>query len=177
MRLISSILLCAAVSKLFAEQNQEGTPASSPATLSSRLAAEIRATLPKYQPHPEKSENEAPAAPTDPDILVLPKVVVKQSAPPRILDNDLLKKKALNKRLIHEYENSLEGLDAILNGFSVPLFAPSMKARARGAYKQRKLDDLNNLIETNEVDHGGEELKKARDDMLRADDWQHHLVK
>ncbi len=180
MRLIGSILFCTTLNVLYADPLEQDQGTVLPAKLSSKLAAEIRASLPHYQPPSAKYEGEESetTTPAGPDLLILPKLVVKQKAPLRIVNDDLLKEAALNKRLIHEYKDSLEGLDAILNGFSLPLFAPSMQARARGAYKQRKLDRLNDLIQAiSKVDNSGAELKKAANEMNRADDWQHGLVK
>jgi len=168
-----SLLCIVATTYPLAAQSVEPT---STGKLSSRLASEIRSSLPKYEAPPpcaaDKPETASPSP--DADILVLPKVVVKERAQRRIIANELMTSKALDKKLAREFKNSLEGLDAILNGFSIPLISPSMAARGRDAYKARRMNDLNTFIEsTNAIDpKASSEMKKAVNEMNDAEIWQ-----
>lgn len=169
----SPLYVCAATCLLGADPVEPP-----PSKLSARLASEIRSSLPKYEPPAEKSSSESPESPPDSDALVLPKVVVSERAPFRANPNELLTTKELDKKLAREFRNSLEGLDAVLNGFSIPLVSPSLAARGRAAYKARRLEDLNNSIQATKTadPKAGTELDKAVLDMQKALDWQNRLV-
>ncbi len=147
--------------------------------LSSRLAAEIRASLPQYSssgatPSPKTEKTSLDRS----DLLVLPKVIVNDRPPPRVDPNDIMTSKALDKKLARDFKNSLTGLDAILNGFSIPLVGPSMKARGRAAYKARKRGELNDFIRsTSAADaKGGAKLNDAAKEMDKAEDWQNRVT-
>ena len=86
--------------------------------------------------------------------------------------------KALDKKLARDFKNSLTGLDAILNGFSIPLVGPSMAARGRAAYKARKRGELNDFIRSTSSANAtaGTKLKDAANEMDKADDWQHRVT-
>jgi hypothetical protein len=147
--------------------------------LSSRLAAEIRASLPKYS-----SSAATPSSKTETtshagsDLLVLPKVIVNARPPPRVTPNDWMTTKALDKKLARDFKNSLTGLDAILNGFSIPLVGPSMAARGRAAYKARKRGELNDFIRSTSSANAtaGTKLKEAANEMDKAEDWQNRVT-
>jgi hypothetical protein len=147
--------------------------------LSSRLAAEIRASLPKYSSSTatpsSKTETTSDAAS---DLLVLPRVIVNERQPPRVEPNDLMTIKALDKKLAHDFKNSLTGLDAILNGFSIPLVGPSMAARGRAAYKARKRGELNDFIQSTSAADAtaGTKLKDEANEMDKAEDWQNRVT-
>ena len=173
MRLVGFSLLCAIeTASLFADQ-PPGTPETD--KLSSRLAAEIRASLPQYSPPAaDAPSNPESMPPSDSNLLILPKITVNGQPPPKIEPNDLMISKALDRKLAREFNNSLTGLDAILNGFSIPLVGPSMVARGRAAYKARHRGDLNNFIQsTSAADpKAGAKLKDAVKEMDEAHDWQ-----
>jgi len=118
------------------------------ATTSSRLRAEIRARLPAYTPPPDQPKN-APAAATtpDPDVLELPKLTVREKIQPRIKTIDLMTPRALNRKFAVDYKKSLNGLDAVLNGFSIPLFGPSLAARGRAQYRAQQYRDMFDTID------------------------------
>lgn len=115
---------------------------------SARLSAEIRAGLPAYTPPPTKPRN-APAAATtpDPDVLELPKLTVREKAQQRIMPNDLMTPRALNKKFAADYKRSLKGLDAVLNSFSIPLISPSLAARGRAQYRAQQYRDMFSTID------------------------------
>ncbi len=149
--------------------------AGAPSVISERLKREILARLPAYAPPPPAPAAAAPPpSPPDPDVLVLPTIVVREKPQPRLNPSDLLTTKALYQKLARDYQNSLEGLDAVLNGFFIPLISPSMAARGRAIYKARKLEQLDRTIESiGLVDpKTSAELKKAMSEMRKADDWQ-----
>ncbi|MEO6992254.1 MAG: hypothetical protein ABI273_01380 [Lacunisphaera sp.] len=177
MRFIGFSLLCVVeTASLLADPSSANTDT---AKLSSRLAAEIRASLPHYSsagaPSALKTETNSQDRS---DLLVLPKVIVTERPPPRVDPNDLMTTKALDRKLARDFKNSLTGLDAILNGFSIPLVGPSMKARGRAAYKARKRAELNDFIEsTSAADtKAGAKLNDAAIKMDQAEDWQNRVT-
>jgi hypothetical protein len=176
MRFIGFSLLCVVeVVSLLAEQ-PAGNAES--AKLSSRLAAELRASLPKYSSSVATSSKTETIPHGGSDVLVLPKVIVNERPPQRVEPNDLMTAKALDKKLARDFKNSLTGLDAILNGFSIPLVGPSMKARGRAAYKARARGELNDFIRsTSAADAAaGAKLKDAANEMDKAEDWQNRVT-
>ena len=126
----------------------DGPTEASPSQTSARLSQEIRATLPKFSPPPPQPPPvpaSAPAAPRDPDVLELPTMTVRAKHAPRIDPLDLLTKPAREKQRAVDFKNSLKGLDAILNGFSIPILSPSMAERGWRAEQARQLQDLNDI--------------------------------
>ncbi len=116
--------------------------------LSDRLKAEVRASLPAYTPPPAQPVA-IPAAtgPADPDVLVLPKLTVREKVQPRIAPDDLLTPGERNRKFAVAYKKSLRGLDALLNGFSIPLFGPSLAARGRAQYRAQQYRDMFDIID------------------------------
>jgi hypothetical protein len=149
------------------------TPASS--TLSARITTEIRTGLPAYAPPPARpKDTPGETATPDADVLQLPKLTVREKVPPRIVPNDLLPPQALNKKFAVEYKKSLKGLDKVLNGFSIPLFGPSLAARGRAQHTARQYQDLSFVIHAAEgedatVTNG---LQKAENEMQQANERQ-----
>jgi hypothetical protein len=177
MRFIGFSLLCVVETVSLLADQPSGNAGTS--KLSSRLAEEIRASFPKYSPSPATPSSKTEiTSPASSDLLVLPKVIVNERPPPRVEPNDLMTTKALDKKLARDFKNSLTGLDAILNGFSIPLVGPSMKARGRAAYKARKRSELSDLIRsTSAADaRAGAKLNDAANDMDKAEDWQNRLT-
>ncbi|MDI1250846.1 MAG: hypothetical protein PSV13_18425 [Lacunisphaera sp.] len=134
------------------------------ATTSSRLSAEIRAQLPAFVPPPDQPKN-APAAATttDPDVLELPKLTVREKARQRITPNDLMTPRALNKKFAVDYKKSLKGLDAVLNGFSIPLFGPSLAARGRAQYRAQQYRDMFGTIDAIAADDPAQAAELRRE--------------
>jgi hypothetical protein len=144
-------------------------PAAS--SLSARISAEIRTGLPAYAPPPARpKDTPGEVATPDADVLQLPKLTVREKVPPRIVPNDLMTPRALNRKFALDYKKSLKGLDAVLNGFSIPLFGPSLAARGRAQYTARRYQDLSFVMHAAE----GEEpavtngLQKAEAEMQQA---------
>ena len=171
-------MLCALAANSSLTLAEQITESPTSVRLSSRLASEIRLSLPKYEPPAgNAASSSAPAVPNS-DLLVLPKVVVRENAQRRIIPNELLKAQALDKKLAREFKNSLEGLDAVLNGFSIPLISPSMASRGRAAYKAHRMEDLANFIgATKSADSASAaEMNKAVIEMNKAEDWQNRVT-
>jgi hypothetical protein len=178
MKFIGFSLLCVVETASLLADQPSGTAAAT-AKLSSRLAAEIRASLPKYSPSTATAASTTETTVhTSSDLLVLPKVIVNERPPPRVEPNDLITAKALNKKLARDFKNSLTGLDAILNGFSIPLVSPSLAARGRAAYKARQRGELSDFIRSTTAADAkeGAKLKDAAREMDKAEDWQNRVT-
>jgi hypothetical protein len=119
---------------------------------SAPVAASITAALPKYDPTP------APAAPAEPkpgdpvkpvtpediaraanpdnaDLLVLPKMTVKQRPRPRLTPEVVFTKQQLGSELA---KKKFSELDQILNKFTLPLFGTSLASQALEDYQREK---------------------------------------
>ncbi len=170
-------LLFFVVAGTLAAQSTEPAP---PAKTSPRLTQAIRSALPKFVPRPptDAKPGTTESTPPDPNLLVLPTVTVQENRQPRIESDDFLTPQGLNKKFARDYKNSLEGLDAALNGFSIPFVSPSLAARGRTAYKARKLGELNHAIETvKQADlKASIELKKEVLEMLKVQDWNNRVT-
>jgi hypothetical protein len=143
-------------------------PAAAPApesALSAEVAKDLNASLPNSAPAKptaatiadirQQSIDRAPAsqldqenAPTDPEVLELPKMTVKQQpkARPRLGDHTVLGPKAFNEELA---KKNLTALDrGVLNKFTIPSWLGGVSAaeRAREEYniqqKRQFLDDV-----------------------------------
>ncbi len=123
--------------------------ASASAKASAHVSAMIRADLPGFVPRtdpasPQLRRDEATVA-RDPDVLELPKITVRERPPPKIDPLDILVKAGRKKKLAHDFKESFTGLDALLNGFSFPLFSPTMAERGRVYHQQQQLEELNRV--------------------------------
>jgi len=132
---------------------------------SAATSDKIMAALPKYDPAPAA----APATPAEPkpgdpvkpvtpediaraanpdnaDMLVLPKMVVKQKPRPRLTPNTVLSKQDLGAAFAKQ---NYSQLDQALNKFTLPLFGTSLEARAYEDYQRQKKEqmqqDINSL--------------------------------
>lgn len=89
-----------------------------------------------------------PKAPApDPEVFDLPKVTVREKRLQRIEADDLLTKRELNRKFARDYRNSLSGLDAALNRFTIPIFSASPAERGRALAEQRRLEDIRRIAE------------------------------
>jgi hypothetical protein len=123
--------------------------ADEPARLVSReISAYIREGLPKFQPPPAKAEGEAaPTEPqtSDPNILVLPKLTVKESRLPSDAADHLMAPKEFKRKMENLYldEVAKDGeLNYLLNSFTIPLLSPSKAERGRAIYQRQEIDRL-----------------------------------
>jgi hypothetical protein len=151
------ILAAAAVTAFAAEEPpipkiSENNPAA--VAPSPTVSRNIISGLPKYQsmppaPAPE-TKPETPGGPggaVDPDLLVLPTMVVKQKPRPRLTDDVVYKDRA-DFGAIFAKQNYTQ-LDQALNKFTLPLFGTSLEARAYEDYmrlkNQQMREDVNSL--------------------------------
>lgn len=126
------------------------SPPPPPVRLSLRLTEVIRAQLPKYvAPVATAAPTDAPAA--DPDVLVLPKMVVKERRLPTNDPDAWLGEKAVQQKAMAAYKASLTDLEWALNSWYIPLFGTPPAARARAAYESAKkgaeIDRLTHIID------------------------------
>lgn len=130
--------------------------ADAPARLvSSELKAHIREGLPVYQTasaakssaedSPILSETHA----SDPNVLVLPKMMVKERRLPEDAADHLMSPRDFNRKMRNLYLDDLakDGpLESFLNGFTIPLFSPSRVAKGRALQRGQELDRLADLL-------------------------------
>ncbi len=161
--------------------NNSAAVAPSPA-----VSNKIMSGLPKY----DSAAPAAPAAPAEPkpgdpvkpvtnediakaanpdnaDLLVLPKMVVKQKPRPRLTPNVVLSKQDLGAAFAKQ---NYSQLDQALNKFTLPLFGTSLEARAYEDYQRQKnaqfKEDMNALSKAVEAADPAE-AKALRDAMAK----------
>ena len=126
----------------------------SSAIISREISAKIREGLPTYQPPAPKPADEA-ADPgpqtTDPDVLVLPKLTVKEKRLPSDAADHLMSRDDLKRKMENIYLDTIaeDGpLNYFLNRFTIPILSPSKEERGRAIYRQRELDRLRRVNDT-----------------------------
>lgn len=170
-----ALLVCPAA--LLAEDRQEPSP-TGPGRLSAHISAMVRADLPGFVPRKEEPAapvaDPGPSVARDPDLLELPKITVREKPPPKVDPLDLLVKSGREKKLARDFKNSLSGLDALLNGFSIPILSPSMAERGRAYRQQQQLEELNRVARAvRQLKPGtADALQKDASDAQRALDRQ-----
>ena len=127
------------------------SPAPQTARLSAHLTEALLATLPAFNPTAAQ-QTESPAAnPLADDVVVLPKYTVRDRRLPRAEADDWLSQQALAQKIKRDYLNSLNPLDRLLNGFSIPFLTPSVAARAAAQHdddkRRREQADLDHLLD------------------------------
>ncbi len=139
--------------------------ASEPAStglVSAEIKAHIREGLPNYEPPPAirpAGEGDSPIFtenhPLDPDVLVLPKLTVKEK---RELPGDaaryLLGSREYNRKMRNLYRDELAkdgALESFLNSHTIPLFSPSAAAKGRAIALGQELDRLADLLSPEEA--------------------------
>ncbi len=78
--------------------------------------------------------------PADPDVMELPKMVVKQKPRPRLTPEIMVTRKAFGEDLARQ---KFSALDQALNKFTLPLFGTSLAERALEDYEREKKEQLN----------------------------------
>jgi hypothetical protein len=194
MRYLGFIAAAAATSAFAAEEpplpkisdNNTAAVAPSPA-----VSQQISASLPKYDPQAAAAAAEAAktyaeprpgdpvkettredisraANPSDADLLVLPKMTVKQKPRPRLTE-DVVYKDKKDFGAIFAKQNYTQ-LDQALNKFTLPLFGTSLEARAYDDYMRQKNEqvksDVNALAKAVEQTDAAE-AKALRDAMAK----------
>jgi hypothetical protein len=134
-------LLCLALTQVTRAEESPGQPAKNrPADAAPEptIREQLAATLPKYTPPPPEAKPED--KPADPDVLELPKMVVKQRPRPRLTPDVVVTRQGLGEQLANQ---KFSELDRILNKFTLPLFGSSMAERALDDYEREKKQQLN----------------------------------
>jgi len=117
-------------------ENNPAAVAPSPAT-----SNKIISGLPKYSPvapaaPAPAARPDGPGGATDPDLLELPKMVVRQKPRPRLTEDVVYKdKKDFGAIFAKQHFTQL---DQALNKFTLPLFGTSLEARAYDEYQRQK---------------------------------------
>ena len=170
------LVLLAWSTALLAASQESAVKVSS--KVSPHVSAMIKAELPGYTPPPAEpsatSLESSPVVTSDPAVLELEKVTVRERKPQKIEPLDILSDAGRRKKLALDFKDSLQGLDALLNGFSFPIFSPSMAERGR-VYRQQQ--QLNELTRIGSAVRGADpkaaaDLKKNAADAQRAIDQQ-----
>jgi len=122
------------------------------ARLSPETRAHIRAGLPAFQPQPTTDEPTEPGPfppATDSNLLILPKLTVKERRLPPDAANHLMTPTAFKRKMCNLYldeVDSLGPLNSLLNRFTIPLLSPSRVERGKAIYINRELDRLTHLM-------------------------------
>ncbi|MDI1319386.1 MAG: hypothetical protein PSW75_04220 [bacterium] len=171
MKTAGSILLCFVVTGALS--------AAESAALSDRLKAEVRANLPAYTPPPAKpADTPTAAGAADPDVLVLPKLIVKEKRIPTHDPDVWRSERDIQQRAMQAYQDSMTPLEWALNSWFVPLFSAPASVRARAAYRENKLtEELSTMAYLAEIGQRDDAqisaaVKTAVGEMQKADDWQ-----
>ncbi len=116
-----------------------GAEPSKPPKLSDHIREQISAKLPVYAPKPATTPIDSTPVESDPDVLVLSKIVVTEKRPPGHDPDDWLNESTIQQKSMVAYRASMTDLEWALNGWYIPLVTPSPSARARGAYRAAKV--------------------------------------
>jgi hypothetical protein len=117
------VLMMAATEPALAQQRERPR-------LSPRLKEELFHTVPPFAPRPAEAKPES-EKPVDPDVVVLPKVVVQEKPLPRITPDELLTPKGRTEKLLAERSSPL---DRALNRFRIPIITMSPEQRVNWEY-------------------------------------------
>lgn len=121
-------------------------PAPAPATTPPARSTNLLPGLPTFAPPPPPAPKPLDQPSTDPDVLVLPKMTVKQKPRPRLNADIVYEQKDLGNLLAKQ---KFTQLDQALNKFTLPLFGQSIAERAleehRREKKQALTEDVLNL--------------------------------
>ena len=136
----------------------------------------IKAELPGYKSQTDppslelRRDEPASTVGRDPEVLELKKITVRERKPQKIEPLDILVDAGRRKKLALDFKNSLKGLDALLNGFSIPILSASMAERGRVYRQRQQLDELNRIgSAVRESDpKAADDLKKSTTDAQRA---------
>lgn len=120
--------------------------------VSREIKARIMEGLPTYQPPPPKTgaDSETTDLPqtSDPNVLILPKLMVKESRLPRDAADHLMSKRDFKRKMENIYFDKLaeDGpLNVLLNSFTIPILSPSKADRGRALYVGAELDRLSHV--------------------------------
>jgi hypothetical protein len=150
--------------------------------ISSDVAAQLAAAVPKYTPPPPKPppEEDDDVDMRDIDkpkngIIRLPKYVVREPPPPVLNERAINTKKGLEDLAMRRY---LTDMDRALNRFTIPLFGTSSAQRAMAMYEEderlKNMSDLNEdarMVSASDKASGMYVKKQVRDTFVRPGDF------
>jgi len=125
--------------------------------VSREIKAHIRESLPTYQPPPPKAGGETTEATEHspaPDVLVLPKMIVREVRLPKDAADHLMSKRDFNRKMENLYLDTIaeDGpLNVILNSFTIPFLFPSKAARGRAIYRAKEMERLVHVIDVSKA--------------------------
>lgn len=123
--------------------------ASAPSLVSREISAKIREGLPSYQPSAPPSEGGTEGPQTnDPNVLVLPKLTVKEKRLPPDAADQLMSRDEFKRKMENLYLDEVAKfgpLHYLLNKFTIPILSPSKEERGRAIYQRRELDRLRHV--------------------------------
>jgi hypothetical protein len=122
---------------------------------SKETKSHIREGLPTFVPKPTTDPDGEPAAPSapapvDPNLLVLPKLVVKEKRLPNDAADHLADPRAIKRKLENVYLDEVAAggrLNYLLNCFTIPILSPSKAERGKALLIQREFDRLRDVSE------------------------------
>jgi len=150
--------------------------------VSSSVAAQLAAVMPKYEPPPPaKTQEPAPESelvdmreidrPRN-EIIRLPDYIVKEPAPPVFSERAISTDKGLADIAVRRY---ISEVDRALNRFTIPLFGISKEKRALAMYAEDErlqnmaaLADAANTVSVSDAAAGDYVRKEARKTYLRS---------
>lgn len=123
--------------------------------VSRETKARILEGLPTYHPPAPKTETNgdtaAPTQTTDPNVLILPKLTVKEKRLPPDAADHLMSRRDFKRKMENLYLDSLaeEGpLNLLLNSFTIPILSPSKAERGQALSTRREIERMNHVSET-----------------------------
>ena len=145
----------APVSPRVAPADGEESPPAPPRrrAISSEVASQLAASMPKYTPPPAQTQAAPESEPVDlreidrpkNSIIRLPKYIVQEQKPPVFSERAIHTDKGLADLAVRRY---LTEADRALNRYTLPLFGMSAEARALAMYAEdERLQHMNELAE------------------------------
>ncbi|RXK52789.1 hypothetical protein ESB00_13795 [Oleiharenicola lentus] len=123
-----------------------------PARISRDISAKIREGLPTYQPPAAPAEGGSAGTEgsqtSDPNVLILPKLTVKEKRLPPDAADQLMSRDDFKRKMENLYldEIAKDGpLNYLLNKFTIPILSPSKAERGKAIYQRRELDRLRHV--------------------------------
>lgn len=132
-------LLCLTLAVIGRAEEPAAPPAPAAEPPSATVRDQLAATMPKYDPPPPPAPKPLDQ-PAGPDVLELPKMVVKQKPRPRLNADIVHTRQSLGDQLAKQ---KFSELDRVLNSFTLPLFGAGLAERALQEYEREKKAALN----------------------------------
>ncbi len=143
--------------------------------VSREAKAHVLAGLPKFDAaaksaEVKEQESAVVVTPSGPDVLVLPKMTIKERRLPTDADDHLMKRSDFKRKMENLYldEVAKDGeLNYLLNSFTIPILSPSKAARGQAIQRRREYQRLSEVgAATRSLDAQG--AAKIQDEIDRA---------